>query len=120
MKSSKSLFEVGNRIEIVRKRKYEEIKYPSQILDKPGDNKYLISGPIQKGTLVPIYVGELIKIAYVKENKGTYIFKSKVIKGKHNGVYALEIERIGKVKRFQQRNFYRFNVNLPEILKKNA
>lgn len=113
MKVDNESFEVGDRIEILKKQGDERVSYPSQVLDILGDNKYMISGPIQKGAIVSLYIGEVIEIAYIRENKGRYNFKAKVFNRDPKGVYTLNVEKIGKIKRIQQRNFYRFNINLP-------
>lgn len=113
MKVDSESFEVGDRIEILKKQCDEKVSYPSQVLDILGDNRYMISGPIQKGAIVSLYIGEVIEIAYIRENKGRYSFKAKVVSRTPKGVYTLNVEKIGKVKRIQQRNFYRFNIKIP-------
>ncbi|MBW4828703.1 MAG: PilZ domain-containing protein [Clostridiaceae bacterium] len=113
MKVDSESFEVGDRIEILKKQCDEKVSYPSQVLDILGDNRYVISGPIQKGAIVSLYIGEVIEIAYIRENKGRYSFKAKVVSRTPKGVYTLNVEKIGKVKRIQQRNFYRFNIKIP-------
>lgn len=48
---------------------------------------YLISGPIKKGSIIPSYNGDIIRIICMQENKGRYMFKAKITDRKHKGAH---------------------------------
>ncbi|WP_368666054.1 flagellar brake domain-containing protein [Anaerosalibacter massiliensis] len=48
---------------------------------------YLIIRPIKKGSKIPLYSGDIIKIACMQENKRKYMFGAKITDRKHKGIY---------------------------------
>lgn len=106
---------IGDRIEIKVKGQKKGKIYVSQVLDKFNENKYLISGPIQKSAFIPIHESDVIMVKYFKEGKGRFIFDAIVNKRIIDKVYKLEIERISNIKRLQERNYYRLPIKLKVI-----
>ncbi|QIB26175.1 flagellar brake protein [Caloranaerobacter azorensis] len=115
MHKNKTLSEypvIGDKIEIKRVNIEADDKYASQVLDIIDDDIYIISGPIQKSTLIPLHVGNLIEISYFREDKGRFVFKAKIIEREYKDVYKLKIERISCITKIQERNYYRLSVKL--------
>lgn len=113
MNLTKDLFNIGDRIEILKSVGEKNRIYPSQVLDMLDENTYIISGPIHKNSLVPLHIGEIIKIVYIKENKGRYMFDAKILEREHKKIYRFKIMKIGKMKRLQQRKYYRLDICIP-------
>lgn len=107
------LFHIGDRINIIRYRKKKEDIYPSQVLDILSNDSLMISGPIHKSSVVTMHKGDIIGIECIVENKGRYIFKAEILNRYEKGIYKLEVRKISKIQRFQQRKFYRFSASLP-------
>ncbi|WP_158281645.1 PilZ domain-containing protein [Sporanaerobacter acetigenes] len=113
MSLDKEELNIGERIEIIKQSQKKAQVYPSQILDIINDDIYIISGPIHKNTIVPLHIGDIIKIVYIKENKGRYMFKAEILSREDKLIYKLKIKKISEVYRLQQRQYYRFNINIP-------
>lgn len=113
MNSKVTQLDIGDKIQILRRRRDRSIIYPSQLLDVINENTYVVSGPITKSTIVPVFINENIEIVYIVKDKGRYKFEAIVLKKEEKNVYKLVVKKIGEVKRLQQRKFYRFNINLP-------
>lgn len=103
---------VGKKINIIRHGKKKDRSFPSQILDIKDMNTFVVSGPIFKNMIVPIHINEIIEIVYIIENKGRFVFNAVVIKVDNEKIYKLTVKKIGELKKFQQRRFYRFPVNM--------
>ena len=112
MNQQKGLFNIGDKIELIREESKDIKLYPSQILDITKNNIYIVSGPIYKNKIVPLHINEKIGIAYLVENRGRYIFNAKVIKRDYKRVYKLEIEKISEIIKYQQREYYRFETSI--------
>lgn len=112
MKMQSDLFNIGSKIEIERIGDDKNLLYPSQILDIIDEKNFLISGPIYKNNLVLLHKEEDIYLFYIIENKGKYSFKAKVLERDYTSIYKLKIQRISKINRIQQREFFRFPVCL--------
>ncbi|NMB08987.1 MAG: hypothetical protein GX981_11450 [Tissierellia bacterium] len=115
MTKRKELFNVGDRVEIIREGTKNTQFYPSQILDITGGNTYVVSGPIHKNNTVLLHKGETIGIAYLVKNKGMYIFDAIILKREYLPIYKLEIEKISEIKKYQKREYYRFETSIPVI-----
>lgn len=107
------LFHIGDKINIVRYGNKKEDIYPSQVLDILSKDSLMISGPIHKSSIVMMHKGDIIGIECIVENKGRYIFKAEILNRYEKGIYKLEVSKISKIQRFQQRKFYRFSTSLP-------
>lgn len=117
MTKHQDLFKIGDRIEITREGLKESKIYPSQILDSPKTNIFIISGPIYKNNIIPLHKGETIDIAYLVENRGMYVFKAKIIEKKYDPIYKLKVEKISQTKKYQKREYYRFEASIPVVKK---
>ena len=113
MSTQKIELDIGDKVQIIRKRRDRKIIYPSQVLDIIDEGTYVISGPITMSTIVPMFVSENIEIVYIIKDKGRYKFEAVVLRKEEDNVYKLVVKKNGEVKRLQQRSFYRFNINLP-------
>lgn len=109
----KAQLNIGDRIEIVRKRRNRSIMYASQVLDIFDEDTYVISGPITTGKLVQVFINELIEIIYIIEDKGRYKFDAIVLDSKEKGVYQLTIKKISNINKIQQRNYFRLKIEIP-------
>ncbi|QEK12255.1 flagellar brake protein [Crassaminicella thermophila] len=91
----------------------ENKKLVSQIIDKIDDYSMLIATPIFQNVIIPISVGEIIKISYSKKSLGVYGFKAKIIGRKNvSDISYLKVKRIGEIFRVQRREFYRLEILL--------
>lgn len=106
--------EVGVKL-LIENDKEDAKKYTSQLLDKPDDKKFIISGPIEKGSLVAMHVGEELIISYFIENVGRFMFKGIITRRSIKKFYMLEIEITSPFEKIQLRNYYRLFVKLPAI-----
>ena len=117
MDDKKKLFRIGQRIEISREEKRGRKFYPSQILDIIDKNVYVISGPIYKTSFIMVHKNEIIKISCAVKNKGRFCFEGRVLERKFNKIYIVKIQQVSKVYRTQERNYYRFPINIKVIKK---
>lgn len=106
-------FNIGNKITIFINKNGKKVYYPSQILDVLDEVTYIISGPIHKRQFVLLHRDEKIVISSVVENKGRYIFDAIVENRYIDNVYKLKIKKVSNIRKFQQRNYYRFEVEVP-------
>ncbi|KXG75768.1 flagellar brake protein [Thermotalea metallivorans] len=117
--SSYDLPKVGDRIEIentpISKRGSALI---SQVLDKVDEQVMFIAMPIINNVMVPIPVGEIIRIKYAQKNVGIFVFRARVVSRKHSEQLAyMKIERISDVEKVQRRDYYRLEVVLDVQMK---
>lgn len=112
MVKSKEIFKIGRRIEIVRDGVRGTEYFPSQILDIIDDEIFIISGPIHKNNIVLLHKDENIEIAYLAKNKGMYIFSGLILARYYDPIYKIKIRKISEVKRYQKREYYRFETSL--------
>lgn len=106
--------EVGTKL-LIEIEKEDSHKYSSQLLDKMDKNKFLISGPIEKGSLIPMHVGESLKMSYFVENVGRFMFKGMIVKRSLSKFYMLEVQLTTEFQKIQLRDYYRLYVKLPVI-----
>lgn len=109
----KDILNIGYRIELIRLTSKGEKPYPSQVLDIIDEGTLIVSGPIYRNKLVMIHRGERVRISYIVENKGRYVFDAIILSRGHKGIYKLQLKRISNIKRYQQRRFYRFDISIP-------
>ncbi|MTI48011.1 flagellar brake protein [Sporosalibacterium faouarense] len=107
---------IGDRLELYNiTRSREKKKYISQMLDIIDERNYTISGPLKNRNIVPFYINNIIEVAYYKENKGKYFFEAIVKKVINKNMYKLVVEKTSKIRKIQQRNFYRLDYSLPAL-----
>lgn len=111
----KDVFKIGKRIEIVRDGAKETEYFPSQILDIIDDEIFIISGPIHRNNIVLLHRGENIEIAYLAKNRGMYIFTGLILERDYDPIYKVRIRKTSEVKRYQKREYYRFETSIPVI-----
>lgn len=117
MGRKKNIFNIGDKIDIIREESKANKFYPSQILDIIGENTFIISGPIHKKNIVILHKDEIVEIGYLVKNKGMYIFDAKILKRDYSQIYKLEIEKVSEIRKFQKRTYYRFETSIPIIKK---
>ncbi|MCI8308150.1 MAG: flagellar brake protein [Lachnospiraceae bacterium] len=104
---------IGNKINMVRMEDSLGIKtkpkqYVSQLLDIDVEKKIgKISMPIENKVIVPLELGDIYKIV-IYTSKGLYQCMSKILKRyKENSLYVLDIQFVGKLEKYQRRQYYR-------------
>ncbi len=110
---NKYLPNVGDKLELHDLSRAKGKMPISQMLDIFDDKTYLISGPIENKNLVPLYKDNILEVVYYKENKGKFFFQATILEVKSKGIYRIKIRRTTRIKKIQQRNFYRLSCNLP-------
>lgn len=115
MIKKKDVFSIGDKIEIIREGKKKTSFFPSQVLDIAKDNHLIISGPIHKSNIIVLHMQEIIEIGYIIENRGLYVFDARIIDREFSPIYKLRVERVSKTKKYQKREFYRFETSIPVI-----
>jgi len=90
----------------------KSLSYASQVLDI-NDKIIVISGPIEKGVLIPMHIGAELNLSYYIEDVGRYSFKGIVRRRSIKKIYLLEIERITEFQKVQLRDYYRLFSKLP-------
>lgn len=108
-------FSIGDRIELIKISSGDKRPYPSQILDIIDEKNYIVSGPIYKNQIVLMRKDEIIGVSYIVENKGKYYFNAKLLRRELEKVYKLKIKKISDTKRYQLREYYRFDIDIPVI-----
>ena len=108
---------IGQKIYIMRDDS-ENTWYPSQVLDIINDNEFIISGPIKKNNLIFIHNDGKIKLSYIVENKGKYIFSARVKSKDYSKMYVLRVEKISEIDKIQQREYFRIWSDI-EVIKKH-
>ncbi len=81
----------------------------SQLLDTKEDKLY-ISSPILKGAPYPLYVGNRIKVIFLREDKGIYSFVAEIKKKIQARLTIYVIEPISEAEKTQRRIFYRLDI----------
>lgn len=117
MDDKKKFFHIGQRIEISREEKKGRKFYSSQILDIIDKNIYIISGPIYKNSFIMVHKNEIIKISFAVKNKGRFCFEGRVLGREFNKIYIIKIQKVSKVYKTQERDYYRFPINIKVIKK---
>lgn len=113
MNHKKELFNIGDRIELVRLDDKDTKSYPSQILDITNRGTFIVGGPIYKNKIILVHKDEIIKVTYIINHKGRYAFNAKVLRRDCKRIYQLEVERVSEITRYQQRRHYRFDITIP-------
>jgi c-di-GMP-binding flagellar brake protein YcgR len=116
------IFKVNRRLSVGIKKKDEDgqermVYYPSRI-EAVHQNAIWIATPQERGVLVPVGVGEELEVYLVGDNEVFY-FPCRVKERTRKGNIAyLVIPIPSEVIRKQRREYVRFNVVLPVLLKK--
>ena len=104
---------IGDKLEIYDCSRNSSRIYISQLFDIINDETLLISGPIHNKMLVPFYENNLIEVVYYKKNKGKFSFEAKILKVIKKGMYRIKVKRTTKIRKIQQRNYYRLSCRIP-------
>lgn len=99
---------IGNIIQV----RYRDKEYSSRLIDIV-DGRFIILGPMEKGTFIPIAKNSKMKIIYIIEEKGRFLFDCVVKERSKDPVYKLEVEKINEIVRIQEREYYRLPLKVP-------
>lgn len=104
---------IGNKINMLRVKdaaglRTEPKQYVSQLLDIDVTNRIAkVAMPIENKVIVPLEVGDIYRIVIYTSN-GLYQCMSKIMKRyKEGSLYVLDILFIGKLEKYQRRQYYR-------------
>ncbi|MGC8778223.1 MAG: flagellar brake protein [Candidatus Caldatribacteriaceae bacterium] len=116
------IFKVNRRLSVGIKKKDEEgqertVYYPSRI-EGVHQGEVWIATPQERGVLVPVGIGEELEIYLMGDNE-VFFFRCRVKNRVKKGSIAYLVFDIpAEVIRKQRREYVRFNVALPVLLKK--
>lgn len=85
--------------------------YASRIEDIIETEKLLLSYPTDKGTMLPLTAGDVIKVTLIK-NDGVYSFTQPIIEKILSPIPLLEIDYPQEIVRAQRRKYFRLSVNV--------
>ena len=104
---------IGNKINMLRVkdalgRRTKPKQYVSQLLDIDIVKKIAkISMPIENRIIVPLEIDDIYRIVIYTSN-GLFQCMAKIIKRyKENNLYVLDIQFVGKLEKYQRRQYYR-------------
>lgn len=111
----KDIISIGDKLELKRIRmttKEEDLDqldriYKSQILDFNGEDTAVISMPIEKGRVIPLFVGDKYSIRFYTK-KGLFQCKAIITERSNvNNIYTLTVQFTSEMEKYQRRQFYR-------------
>ncbi|AEE96075.1 type IV pilus assembly PilZ [Mahella australiensis 50-1 BON] len=111
---------VGERIELeVEDDNGVKTTYISQVYNVLDQNHIVIAGPIKKGKIVLLSVGQPLGVIYYRSD-GCYRICAKITQRlkMDKDVYIYTIEAMGARERIQRRNYYRLGIVLPVQFRK--
>jgi c-di-GMP-binding flagellar brake protein YcgR len=106
------LISIGDKLELKRIRvttQEDDVDklFKSQILDFSGEDTAIISMPIEKGRVIPLFVGDKYNIRFFTK-KGLFQCKSIITERSNvNNIYTLTVQFISELEKYQRRQFYR-------------
>lgn len=105
---------VNQRVEIeVDMTSYQGV-YPSRVEEVDEKGVYL-AVPIKHGALIPLRVGEPVKIYFLKDQQ-VYCLRSEIVGRKLSPVPEILVAHSRNIVRVQRRNWVRLEISLPVIL----
>lgn len=84
--------------------------YSTQIVDIKSDDRFVINAPMSQGYPVKVPTNKRAEIKAREEN-GIYILPIKVVSHESDRTPLLIVELVGQVKRVQQRQFFRLDID---------
>lgn len=112
--------QVGDRVDLsITKNDGTENVYISQVQSIQDQDHIIVAGPIEKGRIVFLSVGQILKVLYYKP-KGYYFFEARIVERYKldEDIYSYAIEAIGPRRRMQRRNYFRLHIVLPVQFRK--
>ncbi|WP_291955443.1 flagellar brake domain-containing protein [Mahella sp.] len=106
---------VGERIELeIEDDNGAKTTYISQVYNVLDQNHIVVAGPIKKGKIILLPVGQLLGIIYYRSD-GCYRFYARIMQRfkTDKDVYIYTVEAVGPRERIQRRNYYRLDIVLP-------
>ena len=110
----------GGKLDITRRKPIkpkegepeEKPNYRSNISDVVSDDEIVVTIPTEKGKLILYSVGEKLDLCFYTD-KGLYQCYAQVAsRAKEGGLYTMRLELTTELKKFQRREYYRFNTIL--------
>lgn len=87
--------------------------YVSQVLDEGTDDSMYIAMPFQEGKLIPISVGQELKLTFFAKS-GLLQCKAIVMNRlKKDSLFLMEIQLTTDLKKIQRREYFRFSCRIP-------
>ncbi len=108
---------VGDRLELQKlKNREDELNdskvYLSQLIDFVDNDKANIAMPIVKGRIIPLDIGDRYIICFYTV-KGLFQCKAIITaRFKHNNIYALEVQFLSELEKYQRRQYYRLECHI--------
>lgn len=116
------IFKVNRRLSLGIQKKdetgQERTVYYCSRIEMVRQNEIWIAAPQEKGILVPVGVGEWVEVYLVGDNEVFYFRCQVKDRAKKGNIAYLILPIPAEVVRKQRREYVRFNVALPVILKK--
>lgn len=102
---------IGEKLDIVIKNKVSkgEGMPVSQVMESCGSNEFIVAMPICKGELIPLHIGEEIKLLYYRRN-GIYSFWAKVVDRRKGKLPWMKIRALSEPQKTQRRDYYRLEM----------
>ena len=116
-----SELKIGDKLEIEPLREDRKILASkniivSQLLDMKENNIY-ISSPILKGLPYPLFVGNKIRVIFLREDKGIFSFTAEINKKLQGHLMVYVITPITEAEKTQRRIFFRLDITRNVIIK---
>ncbi|MDK2902442.1 MAG: hypothetical protein PWQ93_361 [Clostridiales bacterium] len=111
---------VGERVELeIEDDNGAKTTYISQVYNVLDQDHIVIAGPIKKGKIILLPVGQLLGIIYYRSD-GCYRFYARITQRlkTDKDVYIYTVEATGPRERIQRRNYYRLGIVLPVQFRK--
>lgn len=105
--------DIGDKLQLYDLSRSKGKTTISQMLDIIDDKTYIISGPLENKNLVPLFKNNILEVAYFKKDRGKFFFQATILDVKNKGFYKVKIKRTTRIKKIQQRNYFRLSSNLP-------
>ncbi len=110
--ANKYLPDIGDKLQLYDLSRSKGKTTISQMLDIIDDKTYIISGPLENKNLVPLYKNNILEVAYFKKDRGKFFFQATISEVKNKGFYKVKIKRTTRIKKVQQRNYFRLSCNI--------
>lgn len=101
---------IGQKISIQREVD-NNAEYASQVVDIIEEDKLKVLVPMHKSVFISLYKDSYIDIKYYIPNRGRYSFRA-VVKERLSNNFDVIVQRVGEVKKVQERSHYRLQIEL--------
>lgn len=112
--------EVGEKLTVEITTSNLKSDFPSQLLEALNYTEFIISGPLNKNTIIPLNIGTNLTVKYYKKNKGRFRFEAQIVGRNTEDIYKIKIFRNSEIFKVQDREFFRLPVMLDVNKTKNS